>query len=279
MYNFDCVIIGSGIAGMTAAIYLKRANLNVLILDNDAPGGLLNKVKKIENYPGFISITGPELAYKVYEQVQNLDIEIKYGKVLSIDDHIIKTDIEQISANKIIIATGRKAKKLENTDNISNISYCTVCDANLYKDKVVGIIGTENSTEDVLYLSNICKKVIFISQNQINYDFSNENIELNDLCVINTLTKENGKITTIVTNKGEFSIDGVFVSMGYEPKMDFLDKISKENGYIVVNDNMQTNIDYIYACGDCVKKDIYQITTAVSDATIAAINVKKTLNN
>lgn len=279
MYNFDCVIIGSGIAGMTAAIYLKRANLNVLILDNDAPGGLLNKVKKIENYPGFISITGPELAYKVYEQVQNLDIEIKYGKVLSIDDHIIKTDIEQISANKIIIATGRQAKKLENTDNISNISYCTVCDANLYKDKVVGIIGTENSTEDVLYLSNICKKVIFISQNQINYDFSNENIELNDLCVINTLTKENGKITTIVTNKGEFSIDGVFVSMGYEPKMDFLDKISKENGYIVVNDNMQTNIDYIYACGDCVKKDIYQITTAVSDATIAAINVKKTLNN
>jgi len=279
MYNFDCVIIGSGIAGMTAAIYLKRANLNVLILDNAAPGGLLNKVNKIENYPGFISITGPELAYKVYEQVQNLDIEIKYGKVLSIDDHIIKTDIEQISANKIIIATGRQAKKLENTDNISNISYCTVCDANLYKDKVVGIIGTENSTEDVLYLSNICKKVIFISQNQINYDFSNENIELNDLCVINTLTKENGKITTIVTNKGEFSIDGVFVSMGYEPKMDFLDKISKENGYIVVNDNMQTNIDYIYACGDCVKKDIYQITTAVSDATIAAINVKKTLNN
>lgn len=279
MYNFDCVIIGSGIAGMTAAIYLKRANLNVLILDNDAPGGLLNKVNKIENYPGFISITGPELAYKVYEQVQNLDIEIKYGKVLSIDDHIIKTDIEQISANKIIIATGRQAKKLENTDNISNISYCTVCDANLYKDKVVGIIGTENSTEDVLYLSNICKKVIFISQNQINYDFSNENIELNDFCVINTLTKENGKITTIVTNKGEFSIDGVFVSMGYEPKMDFLDKISKENGYIVVNDNMQTNIDYIYACGDCVKKDIYQITTAVSDATIAAINVKKTLNN
>jgi len=264
---------------MTAAIYLKRANLNVLILDNAAPGGLLNKVNKIENYPGFISITGPELAYKVYEQVQNLDIEIKYGKVLSIDDHIIKTDIEQISANKIIIATGRQAKKLENTDNISNISYCTVCDANLYKDKVVGIIGTENSTEDVLYLSNICKKVIFISQNQINYDFSNENIELNDLCVINTLTKENGKITTIVTNKGEFSIDGVFVSMGYEPKMDFLDKISKENGYIVVNDNMQTNIDYIYACGDCVKKDIYQITTAVSDATIAAINVKKTLNN
>ena len=111
MYNFDCVIIGSGIAGMTAAIYLKRANLNVVIIDNDAPGGLLNKINKIENYPGFISITGPDLAYKIYEQVKNLDIEIRYGNVLSIEDHIIKTDIEQITANKIIIATGRKAKK------------------------------------------------------------------------------------------------------------------------------------------------------------------------
>ena len=144
-YDFDCVIVGSGIAGMTAAIYLKRSNVNVLLLDYDAPGGLLNKISKIENYPGYTSISGPDLVYKIYEQINNLNIEIRYGKVLDIKDHIITTDIEKISANKIILAIGRKARKLENTNNIKNISYCALCDGNLYKDKVVAVVGYSNS--------------------------------------------------------------------------------------------------------------------------------------
>lgn len=276
MYNFDCVIIGSGIAGMTAAIYLKRANLNVVIIDNDAPGGLLNKINKIENYPGFISITGPDLAYKIYEQVKNLDIEIRYGNVLSIEDHIIKTDIEQITANKIILATGRKAKKID--DNALNISYCVVCDGNLYNNKKVAVIGNENSIEDVIYLSNICGEVIFISSDKIKTDFKQKNIKKIDLCKIEKLNQVDNKINKVITNKGEYEIDGLFISLGYEPKMNFLDEINKEKGYILVDNNMRTNIDYIYACGDCIKKDVYQLTTAVSDATLAAINVKKALN-
>jgi len=276
MYNFDCVIIGSGIAGMTAAIYLKRANLNVVIIDNDAPGGLLNKINKIENYPGFISITGPDLAYKIYEQVKNLDIEIRYGNVLSIEDHVIKTDIEQITANKIIIATGRKAKKID--DNALNISYCAVCDGNLYQDKKVAIIGNENSIDDVIYLSNICSEVIFISSDKIKTDFKQKNIKKMDLCKIEKLNKLDNKVNKVITNKGEKKIDGLFISLGYEPKMNFLDEINKEKGYILVDNNMKTNIDYIYACGDCIKKEVYQLTTAVSDATLAAINVKKALN-
>lgn len=276
MYNFDCVIIGSGIAGMTAAIYLKRANLNVVIIDNDAPGGLLNKINKIENYPGFISITGPDLAYKIYEQVKNLDIEIRYGNVLSIEDHVIKTDIEQITANKIIIATGRKAKKID--DNALNISYCAVCDGNLYNNKKVAVIGNENSIDDVIYLSNICSEVIFISSDKIKIDFKQKNIKKIDLCKIEKLNQVDNKINKVITNKGEYEIDGLFISLGYEPKMNFLDEINKEKGYILVDNNMRTNIDYIYACGDCIKKDVYQLTTAVSDATLAAINVKKALN-
>ena len=276
MYNFDCVIIGSGIAGMTAAIYLKRANANIVIIDNDAPGGLLNKINKIENYPGFISITGPDLAYKIYEQVKNLDIEIRYGNVLSIEDHIIKTDIEQITANKIIIATGRKAKKID--DNALNISYCAVCDGNLYNNKKVSVIGNENSIDDVIYLSNICSEVIFISSDKIKTDFKQKNIKKIDLCKIEKLNQVDNKINKVITNKGEYKIDGLFISLGYEPKMNFLDEINKEKGYILVDNNMRTNIDYIYACGDCIKKDVYQLTTAVSDATLAAINVKKALN-
>lgn len=276
MYNFDCVIIGSGIAGMTAAIYLKRANLNVLILDNDAPGGLLNKINKIENYPGFTSITGPELAYKVYEQVQNLKIEIKYGKVLSIDNHVIKTDIEEVTANKIIIATGRQAKKIN--ENALNISYCVTCDAALYKGKTVAIIGNNNSISDVMYLSDICKKVIFMSNEKINME-TISNVEILDNCPINKLNQEENKITSIDTNYGNYVIDGLFVSLGYEPKADFLDNIEKENGYILVDSKMRTNIDYIYACGDCIKKDVYQLTTAAGEATQAAISVKKAMKD
>lgn len=275
MYNFDCVVIGSGIAGMTAAIYLKRFNLNVAILDYDAPGGLLNKINKIENYPGFLSITGPELAYKIYEQIQNLNIEIKYGKVLSITDHKIKTDIEEITANKIIIATGRQAKKINET--ALNISYCVTCDANFYKDRVVAIIGNNNSVNDVALLSDICKKVIFISNEKVNMK-SISNVEILEDCQINKLNQEDNKIISVKTNYGDYEIDGLFVSLGYEPKVNFLDNIEKEKGYILVNENMQTNIDYIYACGDCIKKDIYQLTTATADATKAAINVKKALS-
>lgn len=280
-YNFDCVVIGSGIAGMTAAIYLKRSNVNVLILDKDAPGGLLNKINKIENYPGYLSITGPELAYKVYEQVKNLNIEIRYGKVIDINDHAIKTDIETITASRIIIATGRQAKKLNDTNDLKNISYCVTCDANFYKDKVVALVGNNSkSIEEAIYLKDICKEVIFISNNEIK-DLSNlkdiNNIKISNNCVINTLKKENDILTSIITDKGEFNVDGMFISLGYEPKIDFLNEIEKENGYIIVNNKMQTNIDYIYACGDIIKKEVYQLTTAVGEATQAAISIKKSL--
>ena len=287
-YDFDCVVVGSGIAGMTAAIYLKRSNVNVLLLDYDAPGGLLNKISKIENYPGYTSISGPDLSYKIYEQINNLSIEIRYGKVLDIKDHIITTDIEKISANKIILAIGRKARKLENTNNIKNISYCALCDGNLYKDKVVAVVGYSNSAlEESIYLSDICKKVIIIGRGStfngeeslIEKIKSKKNIDIQLKCVIKTLNSENDILTEIVTNKGSFKVDGMFVSIGYEPNTTFLSDITKDNGYIIVDNKMKTNIDYIFACGDIIKKDIYQLTTAVGEATIAAINVKKELTN
>ena len=286
-YDFDCVVVGSGIAGMTAAIYLKRSNVNVLILDNDAPGGLLNKISVIENYPGFNKISGPDLAYKIYEQVNNLGIEIRYGKVLDIKDHVVKTDIEEITTNKVVLAIGRKARKLDNTNDIKNISYCALCDGNLYKDKVVAVVGYSNSAiEEAIYLSDICKKVIIIGRGSsfkgedslVDKINKKNNIEVQLNCVIETLNKNNNLLTEIITNKGSFKIDGMFVSIGYEPNINFLNELKKDNGYILVDNKMKTNIDYIFACGDIIKKDVYQLTTAVGEATIAAINVKKELN-
>lgn len=284
--DFDCVIVGAGIAGMTAAIYLKRSNVNVLILDNDAPGGLLNKISVIENYPGFISISGPDLAYKIYEQVTNLGIEIRYGKVISINNHQVITDLETINTKKVILAIGRKARKLENTNNLKNISYCALCDGNLYKNKVVALVGYNNSAlEEALYLSDICQKVIILSRGEflkgeetlIDKVEKRKNIEIQLNCVIKTLSSEKNILNKIITNKGEFLVDGMFIAIGYEPNTQFLKDIKKENDYIIVDKNMKTNIDYIFACGDIIKKDIYQLTTAVSEATIAAINVKKEL--
>lgn len=286
-YSFDCVVVGSGIAGMTAAIYLKRSNVNVLLLDNDAPGGLLNKISVIENYPGFNKISGPDLAYKIYEQVTNLGVEIRYGKVLDIKDHIIKTDVEEITTNKVILAIGRKARKLDNTSDIKNISYCALCDGNLYKNKTVAIVGYSNSAiEEAIYLSDICKKVIIIGRGSkfkgedslVDKIYYKKNIEVQLDCVIETLNKEGNLLKEIVTNKGSFKIDGMFVSIGYEPNINFLNELEKDNGYIIVDNKMKTNIDYIYACGDIIKKDIYQLTTAVAEATIAAINLKKEMN-
>ena len=287
-YDFDCVIVGAGIAGMTAAIYLKRANLNVLILDNDTPGGLLNKISVIENYPGFNSISGPDLAYKLYEQVKALDVEIRYGRVLNIDDHVVTTDIEKITADKVILAVGRKARKIDNTNDLKNVSYCALCDASLYKDKIVAIVGCNNTAiEEALYLSDICQKVIVLCRNQnlngeetlIDRLKDKQNVDLQCNCVIQTLKSKNNILTKIITNNGEFLVDGMFVAIGYEPSVEFLDSVNKEDGYIVVNNKMQTNIDYIFACGDIIKKDVYQLTTAVGEATIAAINVKKELKN
>ena len=284
--DFDCVVVGAGIAGMTAAIYLKRSNLNVLILDNDAPGGLLNKISSIENYPGFTSISGPDLASKIYEQVTNLGIEIRYGKVISINNHQVITDLETINTKKVILAIGRKARKLENTNNLKNISYCALCDGNLYKNKVVALVGYNNSAlEEALYLSDICQKVIILSRGEflkgeetlIDKVEKRKNIEIQLNCVIKTLSSEKNILNKIITNKGEFLVDGMFIAIGYEPNTQFLKDIKKENDYIIVDKNMKTNIDYIFACGDIIKKDIYQLTTAVSEATIAAINVKKEL--
>lgn len=286
-YDFDCVVIGSGIAGMTASIYLKRAGVKVLLLDNDAPGGLLNKISKVENYPGFTSISGPDLAYQIVEQVKNLGIEMRYGNVLEINNHTVKTDIETITANKIIIATGRMARQLEGTNALKNVSYCAICDGNLYKNKVVAIIGGGNSAlEEALYLKDLCSKVFIISRSELKGETNLQervkeanNIEIKTNCVVNTLNKENNIVTSIDTNQGILKVDGIFISIGYVPNVSFLKEITNEKGYIEVNENMQTQIDYIYACGDIIQKDIYQLTTAVGEGTIAAISVKKQLSN
>ena len=293
---FDCIVVGAGVAGMTSAIYLKRAGYNILLLEKSAPGGQINMSPKVENYPGFINIDGASLALNIFEQTQKLGIEYKYGNVQSIkkeaDIFIIKTDMEEYKTKTVIVATGRSIKKL-NIDNEQNligkgISYCALCDGYFFKDKNVAIIGTDDRTlEEVIYLANICKKVYLI-YNKSEYDNNKsilskvnnlENIEIKFNRNINEIKSKNDCLYSIITDKKEeIMCDGFFINNGYQAQLDFLNEITTENEYIIVDKKMKTNILGLFACGDIIKKDVYQLTTAIGEATVAAKSVDEYLN-
>lgn len=294
----DCIIIGSGVAGMTAAIYLKRANINVMIIEKDVPGGQINRTYKIENYPGYVSVSGSELASTIIEQLKNLDVEIKYGNVLKISKNgnliVVKTDRDEYIAKTLIIASGRTPRKLglNNEEKLigRGISYCATCDGYFYRNKDVAVVGGGNSAvEEAIFLAEICNKVYVIHRrNQFTAEkylqeklFNKENVYILYNSEIKEIVEKDNKLDSLILKDNkEIKIDGLFVYIGQEPKTDFINDldIEKENNYIKVNNEMKTNIAGIFACGDVIKKDVYQITTATSDATIAANSVKKYLS-
>lgn len=295
---FDCIIVGSGVAGMTSAIYLKRAGLKILLLEKSAPGGQINMSPKVENYPGFKNIEGAILATNIFEQTQNLNIEYQYGNVSSIiknnEIFSVKTDIEEYSSKTVIIATGRKVSKLnlEAEEELigKGISYCVLCDANFFKDEIVSILGNDYRTlEEALYLANICKQINIICEKE-NFDDStfllekinkqnNIRIYYNSKVVKLNTEEQMLKSIKISTKNEEKEIDcrGLFISNHNLPESDFENDIECEDNYIIVNKEMETNITGLFACGDIIKKDIYQLTTAVGEATIAANSVLKYL--
>lgn len=289
--NYDVIIVGAGIAGMTAAIYLKRGGQDILIIEENVPGGQLNKINTIENYPGFTKIDGPTLASEIFTQTRNLNIDYLFEKVVSTD---LTGEIKKVTTNNqiltckyLVIATGRLSKKLFTDDEKyigKGISYCGICDGTLYKDKNVVVVGGANSAlEEALYLSNICKKVTMIVRGDslkgdnllINKIFETKNIN----CVYNSNVTEynieNNKLVSIKLNDKEIiDTDGLFVSIGSSPSADVFN-VDKEKGFIVVNEEGMTNIDNVYACGDIIKKSVYQLTTAASEGTKVAYSIIK----
>lgn len=296
--DFDCIIIGAGVAGMTSALYLKRAGINVAILEKKYVGGQINKTYIIENYPGFKKIDGPTLALTIEEQLKSLDVPIIYCEVTELkNDNNIKqiiTNKEIYSAKTVIIATGKTERKLniplEQELIGSGISYCATCDGNFFKNQEVAIVGAGNTAmEDVLYLSNICSKVYLINRNNVFNKADNillekvkskENITIITNSVVTTLLEENKKLVGVILNNShKLDINALFVAIGSIPDVKFLEKLNlkMDNNYIVVNNCMETSIPGIYACGDIIKKDLYQIITAASEGAIAANSVKKYL--
>lgn len=280
---YDSIIIGAGPSALSAALYLKNANKNILILEKNAPGGKLLKTDKINNYLGFKNVDASALAYDMYEQVVNLKVEVKTEKVIDVKDgkeKIVKTDKNEYKTKTILIACGRVEKKLDILkENALNISYCAKCDGSLYNGKNVMLIGNNNeSINDAIYLSNIVNSLIYVNYSNENVNFDKDNIKVINK-KISSLNVENEIIKTVTIDDKEYNIDGLFIENGYTPNIDFISllNIKLDNNYIVVDENMKTNVDGIYASGDIIKKKVYQIVTAASDGAVAALSIIKDL--
>lgn len=296
--DFDVVIIGSGVAGMTAAIYLKRSGINCCIIERDVPGGQINKSSSVKNYPGFIDISGPDLSMNIFKQVTELGVPYKYGNVLKIEveeeQKKVKTDMEEITTKNIIVATGRKPRKLDIPGEVeligSGVSYCALCDANFFKEQDVAVIGGANSAlEEAIYLSNICKKVTIVyRKDELKADeiflekIKNiHNVEVKYNTIVKSLNALDGKLNdiTIETEGVEeiLPVKGCFIYIGQVPANEAFKDILKfdENGYIKVDEYNETNIKGIYAAGDIIKKDTYQLLTAMNDGVVSAVNCIK----
>ena len=291
---YDIVIIGAGPAGLTAAIYALREEKKVVILEKETIGGKITSSSKVENYPGFKSISGMDFANNLYEQVIDLGGEINIEEVLSIENGKVKkviTDENTYETKSIIIASGSKYKTL-NLDNeeelIGNgISFCTVCDGSFYKNKNVCVVGGANSAlNSALYLSKICNKVYLIvrgpklkgDKKVIDDVLSANNIEVLYNATVNEYVLDNDELVGVEVKSDEcekkLDVEGVFLAIGQSPEIDYLNDLIKvdENNYVLASEDCITNIDGIFVAGDVRKKDVRQLTTAVSDGTNAAIN-------
>lgn len=285
MKKYKVVIIGSGIAGMSSAIYLKRGGIEPVIIEESAPGGQLNNIPNVENYPGHISISGPDLAMNIYSQVNNLKIPYLFREIKKIDLNKKIID-DEIEFDYLIIATGRRHRELnlEHEEELigRGISYCAICDGAFFKNKSVVVVGGSSSAlTEGLYLSSICAKVTIIHRRDRlsgeNYLIDKINNTNNiDIIYDANLSKYNidkGKLVGVTLDNGKVvDASGVFISIGQIPNSELFD-VEKDNGYILVNDKYETSTRDVYAIGDVIKKDFYQLTTASGDATIAASSI------
>lgn len=303
MINLDLLIVGGGPAGLTAAIYAARSNLNMLLIEDGIVGGQVKNSYTIENYPGFAEISGDELAQKMYNQAVNLGANIdEFDSIIRFDlsdnNKVVETLSYIYNVKTIIIATGAVPKKLpvENESVFAGkgIHYCAVCDGAMYKDQDIAVVGGGNSAlEEALFLSKYAKKVYIIRR----HDYFNGEKKLLDLVNKNekieilynkNIVEVNGKdfVDSVIlqdtkdNSKSQLDIKAIFTYIGTEPKTTQFKNILKldDKGYIYSDENMNTNIKGVFAAGDVRKKEYRQITTAVNDGTIAALEAERFLN-
>ena len=298
---YDIIIIGGGPSGLTAALYGVRSGKSVLLFEKIGFGGQIAKSPLVENYPGIRAISGTELSESLRSQAESFGCEFRKETVTSVLDGDVKkvsTSKGEYEARAVIFALGTEERKLglENEEKYvgRGLSYCAYCDGNFFRNREVAVIGGGNTAlQDALYLSDICKKVYLVhrrnefraEKNLVEKAVRKENIEL----VTDSVPTEIGgspivqylKVKNKLTDEErELSVNGVFMAIGQLPlTKDFADVLPlDEGGYALAGEDCTVR-DGIYVCGDCRKKEIRQLTTAVSDGTVAATRAVEFINS
>ncbi len=295
---YDSIVIGSGPAGITAALYLLRAGMNIALIEKGASGGQVLLTAEIENYPGFPrGIKGWEMAdiFDAHLQAfmpRRLQTSVDSIDISSSDNiHIVNTGRGPLKTKTVIIATGASYKHLGLEAEIQyqgkGVSYCAVCDGNFYKNKDVLLVGGGNSAlEEALYLSRIVNKLYIVhrrnefraSKIYVDKVKKTENISIITPSVLEDIMGENGVESVLIKNletsqTQELKVDGVFVFVGSKPSAEFFPEelMKADSGFVITDQEMRTNISGIFAAGDIREKHCKQVTTAVGDGATAAI--------
>lgn len=293
---YDVAIIGGGPAGITAAIYAARAGLKTIIFEEKFFGGQIINSHKLDNYPAAYGVSGYEFANMLLNQLKEFDVDIKNSGVKGCDFtgeiKVIKTRKEEFEAKAVIVATGASPRKLgiENEERFTGlgVSYCATCDGAFYKDKTVAVVGGGNTAlDDAIYLASFVKKVYIIHRRDefradevtVEKVKNNSKIELK----LNETVKElkgKDKLSSVKLESGEeLEIDGLFVAIGNQPQTNLVKgqlELS-DNGFIITDNNLKTNIEGVYGAGDVIVKKLRQVVTAVNDGALAVAGILEEL--
>ncbi|MFS0674235.1 thioredoxin-disulfide reductase [Ornithinibacillus sp. 179-J 7C1 HS] len=292
---YDLIIAGAGPAGMTAALYASRANLDTLMIERGIPGGQMANTEDVENYPGYDHILGPDLSNKMFEHAKKFGAEYAYGDIKSVEDEgdykVINAGSKVFKTKALIIATGAQYKKLgipgEEELGGRGVSYCAVCDGAFFKERELIVIGGgDSAVEEGVYLTKFASKVTIVHRREElraqkilqQRAFDNEKVDFIWNTTAEKINGPEGKVSSVtlkdlVTGETyEKPADGVFVYIGMVPLSEPFKSlgITNDEGYVVTNDNMETAIPGIYAAGDIRDKKLRQIVTATGDGSIAA---------
>lgn len=294
--NYDTIIIGGGPAGLSAGIYAMRARLNTVLIEKYIPGGQMIVTDFVENYPGFPEgVGGPDLSAAMELQARRLGLEIMAAEVLSVDftgtEKIVTTSEGELRSPTIIISAGATPRRLgvhgEGRLTGKGVSYCATCDGAFFRDKEIAVVGGGNTAvQDAVFLTRFASKVTIIHRRDAlratkilqERAFKNPKIEFawnSVVAQVNGEHKVGGIVIESVDDHSQRTIpvDGVFVLIGTHPNTEFLRGIVTLDpaGYVITDEEMQTNVPGVYAAGDCRRKTLRQMVTAASDGAISAV--------
>ena len=299
MTDYDVAIIGAGPAGLTAGLYCARYGLKTVIIEKGIIGGTASWAGSVQNYPGFMDISGMELMMKFQEQAEKAGAKVELDTVLEIKDNDKEKEIilsgKTIKVSSVIVSVGAKSKWLnvkgEKQYLNKGVHFCATCDGPMYQGKKVCVIGSDSrAAEEAIYLAGVTEEVFLLSpKKELTADSTKQNqlkekgvkiklgvtiVEFFGSAMLEGINYKDDK-----GNNNTLNLSGSFIFVGTEPNTEFVSVDKEENGKIIVNESMETNKKGIFACGDCIKKELNQIATCVGEGAIAAHTAARYIQN